>query len=534
MSYVYLYQAMFLATIMISIWAAAAIWRRRHAPGGLALFLMMLAILEWNFSGLMQVSTKNMGEMILWSKIGYLGGMAGQMLFFIFVLEYTHQQKWLTRRNIALLFIMPALTFLLAATNEQHLLIWSGFSPSPDGVNLIYHHGIWFWVIVVYINSILFIGAFLLFRFILRSRELHRAQNIGLMVASLFPWAGFIVYSSGVNPFPGMDLIAISFAFTGIVLVYIISRFSFLEVIPVAREFLVDYMLDGLLVLDINNRVVDINPAALDIFHVNPNLKWIGTPVRALLREYSDLEQRLGSPDKIQIEWERTLPEPHVFDVQIYPLHERFGRFIGKSVVLRDVTHLKKIERELQKTNHQLEEKLAQIERLKDELREQSIHDALTGLFNRRYLEEIFQREIARAERGNYPLSLVIIDIDHFKELNDTCGHAQGDNLLRSLGERFRTHFRIGDISCRYGGDEFVLLMPHSSAENAYRRVEAFREVCSALSREAAEGAPAVTFSAGIAAYSLHAKNTDELFCIADQALYQAKAQGRNRVCLPV
>jgi hypothetical protein len=176
MTHVFFYKAICLVAVLISAGTAIVIWRRRHAPGGLFLFWIMAAVLGWNLSGLMQVLLTDKQSLILWSKFGYLGSMSAQVFFLLFTLEYTHHQKWLTKRNITLLSAMPALTVLLAATNEYHRLIWAGFSPSPDGVNMIYHHGVWFWVIVAYTNALIFFSVFLFFRFILQTRELYRAR----------------------------------------------------------------------------------------------------------------------------------------------------------------------------------------------------------------------------------------------------------------------------------------------------------------------------------------------------------------------
>lgn len=533
MTHVFFYKTICLIAVLISAGTAAVIWRKRHAPGGLFLFWMMASILEWNLTGLMQVLCSEKQTLILWSKLSYLGSMSAQVFFLLFTLEYTHQQKWLTRRNITLLSIIPALTFLLAATNEYHHLIWTGFSPSPDGVNMIYHHGVWFWIIVAYINALIFFSVFLFFRFILQTRELYRRQNAALIIAILFPWVGMLVYAFGANPFPGLDLLPISFTVTGVILVYITSRMNFLDVIPIAREYLVDTMLDGLMVIDKYNRIVDINPSAMHIFGDGSAHKWIGVSAREALKNYTRLEQYLDATEQTQIEWEQTAPLHRHFDVQIFPLRDRKSSESGKMIILRDVTHHKKIENELKRTNDQLKEKLAQIEKLKDKLRDQSIRDALTGLFNRRYLDEIFTLEFTRAEQENYPLCLLILDIDHFKEFNDTWGHAHGDTLLRKLGAAFCKHFRMSDIPCRYGGDEFIIIMPHSISESALQRIEEFRQFCEALSLEQPQGAPPVTFSAGIAAYPEHAQTAEELFRLADQVLYRAKEIGRNRTCLP-
>ena len=526
------YRGIFILTMLITAWAALAVWRRHSAPGALALFWMMIAILEWNFCGLMEASSTDLASNAFWSQIAYFGSWTAQPLFLIFVLGYTHQQKWVTRRNVGLLFIMPIITIALAQTNPLHHLIWTGFLTNPDGY-VTYQHGVWFWISVVYINAILLLGTGLLFHFSRHTRELYRYQNVGLVIASLFPWAGFSLYVSPFNPFPGLDITAISFAVTGAILVYIISRLSFLDIIPVAREFLVDNMLDGLLVLDLFNRAIDINAAALRILGLRPGQKWIGLPLHDLLPPDSGLEEMIESENKLEMEWEENGPAPRSYDLQVLPLYQRPTQLSGRAIIFRDISHRKEIERALWQANQELEERLRQIETLQEEMREQSIRDALTGLFNRRYIEEIFAHEVSRAQREAHPLSIIILDLDHFKEINDQFGHSCGDDALRAMGAALQTHFRGGDIACRYGGDEFMLIMPDSAAGDAFRRIEVFRQVCTDLLHEYASGLPPVTFSAGVASYPVHAETTPELVRIADQTLYRAKAQGRNRTLMP-
>ena len=347
------YEIVYLFTMLITAWAASAIWHRRSGPGGLALFIMMLAILEWNFCGFMEVFSGSPAGNIFWSRIGYLGSWTAQPLFLIFVLGYTQHQKWVTPRKIALLFIMPVITILLVMTNDLHHQIWSGFIPSPEG-HVTYLHGAWFWVSVVYINAVMLLGTTLLLRFIRHTRELYRYQNLWLLLASIFPWVGFGLYVSPINPLPSLDITAISFAATGAVLVYIIARLNFLDIVPVAREFLVDHMLDGLLMLDYHNRVVDINPAALKIFDLQPNSKWIGLPVSELLPTDSGLEIQLKGPDKLAIEWEQTGPEPRFYDIQLLPLSAQPNHLAGRLIILRDITPRKNIERALSQANREL------------------------------------------------------------------------------------------------------------------------------------------------------------------------------------
>ncbi len=169
--------------------------------------------------------------------------------------------------------------------------------------------------------------------------------------------------------------------------------------------------------------------------------------------------------------------------------------------------------------------------RLRESLRRQSVLDPLTGLFNRRYFEETLRRELARSRRMASPLSLVVLDVDHFKRVNDGYGHAAGDAVLRAIAQLVRQSIRDCDVACRYGGEELVILMPDCSQPDAARRAEALRaDIAGAPPMLDGAGPDAITASFGVAEFPSHGPDAEALFRAADKALYQAKREGRNRV----
>lgn len=169
--------------------------------------------------------------------------------------------------------------------------------------------------------------------------------------------------------------------------------------------------------------------------------------------------------------------------------------------------------------------------KLQETLRAQAFHDPLTGLFNRRYMEESLEREFHRAGRRNHPLSMVMADIDHFKLFNDTYGHDAGDVLLKHMGEILQKNVRKEDIVCRFGGEEFVLIMPDMALDVAIHRAEHLREVLKAFHfNYQGLSLGAVTISLGVAAFPGHGSDAQTVLRKADDALYKAKNNGRNRV----
>ena len=171
--------------------------------------------------------------------------------------------------------------------------------------------------------------------------------------------------------------------------------------------------------------------------------------------------------------------------------------------------------------------------RLRESLRRQSVLDSLTGLFNRRYFDETLKRELARSRRTAAALSLVVLDVDHFKSVNDGFGHATGDAVLRAIAQLVRQSIRDCDVACRYGGEELVILMPDCSQPDAARRAEALRADIAGAPPMADGGGPqAITASFGVAEYPIHGPDAEALFRAADRALYRAKREGRNRVVI--
>ena len=171
--------------------------------------------------------------------------------------------------------------------------------------------------------------------------------------------------------------------------------------------------------------------------------------------------------------------------------------------------------------------------KLSEKLTSQSLRDPLTGLYNRRYMEESIQHEILRAARQQTRIGVVIIDIDHFKQINDTYGHDAGDEFLIKLAVFFKLKIRGSDFIFRYGGEEFVIILPESSVEDTYKYAESLRkEVKNMKVKFRGQLLPSITLSFGIAEYPDHGLDTIELIRIADKALYTAKEEGRDRVVI--
>ena len=215
----------------------------------------------------------------------------------------------------------------------------------------------------------------------------------------------------------------------------------------------------------------------------------------------------------------------------IAPVVDDSGAITHYVAIKQDVTEQRRLTAQLAQARRELEERLATIDELNGQLREQAVRDPLTHLFNRRYFNEAIETEMARVRREGKPLCLAVLDIDLFKEVNDRFGHAAGDRVLVHLAQLLRKLVRASDVVCRFGGEEFVVAMPGATLEAALARADALRAAFASEATLAEDGTEIpCTLSGGVARYRAGSEPTTALLLRADRALYAAKEAGRDRV----
>jgi diguanylate cyclase (GGDEF)-like protein/PAS domain S-box-containing protein len=208
---------------------------------------------------------------------------------------------------------------------------------------------------------------------------------------------------------------------------------------------------------------------------------------------------------------------------------ERLQAFADQAAIA--ITNAQLVD-ELRQANELLEEKLATIKSLQGELEIQAVRDPLTGLFNRRYFQETLDREIAQAQRNGTPVGIIVMDLDRFKQVNDSYGHKAGDTFLKEIGNLLMQNIRHGDIACRIGGEEFVIVMPGATVEVTCQRAELIRSLTEALRLPDTQAGFFVSMSVGISAFPTYGSSGEEILIQGDRALFQAKKDGRNRVVI--
>jgi diguanylate cyclase (GGDEF)-like protein/PAS domain S-box-containing protein len=290
---------------------------------------------------------------------------------------------------------------------------------------------------------------------------------------------------------------------------------------------------DAVFILDVSGKLIEVNQRAANLlgYTVEELSQLSVIDISAQKEESAQILERLRKGELIPLyerDFTRKNGESVTVELNIELVCDEDGTPIHIQSVARDISERKKNEVVMQEANQKLRNQLVEIDLLQSQLREQATRDSLTGLYNRRFLEETMSREFLLAEREKGPICLVMMDIDGFKGFNDTYGHDAGDLLLRKLGELLISEVRSTDISCRYGGEEFLVVMPGAALENGYERAEHIRSAFLSQDIKHLGVELHATLSIGVAGFPQHGKTSEEVLHAADQAMYAAKKAGRN------
>lgn len=462
--------------------------------------------------------------------ITYIGVVAVPGLFLTFALAFARYDSLLTKRFIGGLFIEPAITLLLVWTNKYHHLVFLSVTYRTNS-NFVQPHiipGSWYQVNLAYSYLLLAAGLAAVGHEYLHCHPSVKKPYAIVLAAALFPWAGNILSEIAINK-ALFDITPLLFGVSALFFTYAVFRDRFMDIISVARTHLIDSMSDGVMVLDMQDRILDFNPAMLKLVNQGA-VPLLGSSASALLETWLGHNQSLLKDGKSCTELRLPNSPSRYLDVRVTPLLDKHQQMSGRLMVFRDVTDRKIVEKMLRHANDRLQGQLIEIGTLQSELRAQAIRDPLTNLFNRRYLDETLDRELARAAREHYPVCVIMLDLDHFKQVNDTYGHEAGDHVLKTLADTLVIRNRRGDFVCRYGGEEFVVVMPNIAVNIAYQRAEELRIALNSLAISYGEFCLSTTISIGIACYPSNGEGRESILRAADRAMYAAKKAGRNHI----
>lgn len=341
------YALLSLMTAVVAAGLSLYALRRLETPGARMGALFMAAVSLWGVANAIDLSVTDLPSKLLWTKIAYLGIVVVPLAWFGFAAEYTGRERWMTRRNLALLAVVPVLTLALVFTNETHRLFWSETSLDTSGtfVALTVEYGVGFWGWCAYAYLLLGVGALLVVSMLVRSGSLYSKQGGALLFGVLAPWLGNALYLSGLSPVPNLDLTPYFLLLTGVAMMLAISRWGLLDVVPVARAAVVEGMPDGMIVLDSQDRVLDLNPAAQAISKL-PAREAVGQPADQVIASEEVLSAVYGGAGETHVRVKAgDGPARRDYEVTLSSWRSpKRGRDI-RFLMLRDVTE--RVEREL-------------------------------------------------------------------------------------------------------------------------------------------------------------------------------------------
>ncbi len=497
---------------LLSLYLAA--WAHFHSriPAAREFFFMMLGVAIYSLGFSIEISRATLEEVFQVIRFEYIGLAFIPTLVLLFALHFI-RRKPLPKALTAFLLVIPIITLVMVFTSPSHQLYYANprFAHTESFLVFTFEPGPWYKINSVWTELIVISAFFLLLANAIRAPFKQKRQAIAIAAGAFLPIISSIFYFLDLLPNqPGkIDVRYFSPAVMGLFFAFALFKLGLFELVPAARELALDSIRDGFLVLDRHRNLQDLNRAALRL----PGAMdfSIGTP----LPEGNPLAEQLKPllvEDVGELEFSAEFPDHsiHFYHAQAYPIQTTTRRNNGTAILINDVT---------------------ETIRLVKKLNQQASTDELTGIFNRRYLIQLGIHELKRARRDELPLGIIMMDLDHFKHINDSYRHLAGDEALCSVAKCFLSGLRDGDILGRYGGEEFVALLPNADLPAVIQIAERLRQQIENLSIPVGDKQISITASFGVHVFNANQDiSLDELLNITDQALYKAKSGGRNQV----
>lgn len=331
-----------LISIVILLVVLFTAFRRRQVQAARSFIWLMLFVTEWTIFYLLETSSPNPETQIFWSNFQYIGIALVPVALLVFSLEYSRLSAWVTRRNLLLLGIVPAISILLIWTNGYHHLFWSATPSQQTDAGLVveYVRGPGFWLHAAYSYTLLLLGSFLLVRQSLRGPSIFETQALVMILGALIPFFANVIYIFWLSPLTRLDPTPFALMISGVFYAWGLFRLGLFNLVPVAGEVVLEGLQDGVMVLDQSGRVVYINPAFVDYSGISGR-DAIGTSAQDVLARWPELvdEFRDTTQANTQIAVQFGNDTTRRFELRIFPLYDRARRFGGRVFTLREITN---------------------------------------------------------------------------------------------------------------------------------------------------------------------------------------------------
>lgn len=483
--------------------------KAKESPGARYFVIMTFLSSIFAFSYALELTAPTFQSSLFWLKIEYIPMPFIPAFILLMCIDYVgYKGKWWFK---LILFIIPLITIFMVATNERHHLYHKRITLREDipFPILKIESGPFFYLHAIYLFLCIMVGVMLLILHMKKVVPGFRKPIIMMILGLTIPIAANYFYINGLSPY-GIDLgpisMSVGFVFCGISLI----NFQIFNVIPIARDSVFEQMKDGVIVLNPYHVVVDLNKAMEQIF-TGFSAQSVGKSINELLKKNKTLISIFAKEKDSDVQITNA--------DQIYHYHIQFSPVIKNSIAVGKIVTFTNITERVD-----LQNKLTHLASM----------DGLTRVYNRSFFFYHVGESISTMKRGD-EYCILMFDIDHFKHINDTYGHEAGDTVLTEIVKVVKSSLRSSDIIGRYGGEEFILFLPHINLEDACKLADQVRINIARTSIKFDNANISVTSSFGLT-HSNVQEYTDhtlkQLTKEADQALYHAKNAGRNNVQL--
>ncbi|MCE5257253.1 MAG: diguanylate cyclase [Spirochaetaceae bacterium] len=469
--------------------------------------LMLMSVMIYVIGYGREIGSHSVEEVKFWLKFEYFGISFITTLWFIITYKI-HYGRVPSFSALLALFVVPVLTVFFSSTNDYLHFYYKSVTAINVGQLMIAQldKGPWYYVFTVYSNAIF------LFSLVINARHLKvvgfhvRTRVFWMTIGSLFATIVEIIYLFGFSPY-NIDLTPFGFLGAALCQGVAIFNFDFLKSDDLVKDVVFANIKEGLLILDADNRISDFNKTTQQIY------PWLN--VECIGKKITNFEdgQKLCEFDEQKSEIGVACGTKHrFFDIRMTELIDN-GKMIGKVYLFKDVTSMRRIMHKLYRYAN---------------------YDTLTRIFNRRRFFDDCEKEISRCIRYEKMISLIMIDLDHFKRVNDQYGHQAGDKVLYEVAQVMRKRLRRSDILGRYGGEEFGIMLVETEPQNGQIVADDIRKSIESLTIVYKDIPIKITASVGLAASDGKSAglSLERLLNSADKALYQAKEEGGNMVRL--